>query len=86
MLETCRRLRGLCRKLSNNVARHDKTPVKSTFLSRDMIFMPRRSDISGDFYTFRRCNTCTFSLITFAVLRDTTVFWCLPVYYKILIL
>ena len=45
MLETCRRLRRLCRKHSNNVARHDKTPVKSTFLSRDMSFMSRRSDI-----------------------------------------
>ena len=26
-------------------ARHDKTPVKSTLLSRDMSFMSRRSDI-----------------------------------------
>ena len=52
MLETCRRLRRLCRKHSNNVERYDKTPVKSTLLSRDkdilsrdMIFMSRRSDI-----------------------------------------
>ena len=45
MSETCRRLRRLCRKRSNNVARHDKTPVKSTLLSRDIIFMSRRSDI-----------------------------------------
>ena len=52
MLETCRRLRRLCRKRSNNVARHDNTPVKSTLLSRDknilsrdMTFMSRRSDI-----------------------------------------
>ena len=45
MLETCRRLRRLCRKHSNNVARHDKTPVKSALLSRDMSFMSRRSDI-----------------------------------------
>ena len=37
MLETCHRLRRLCRKHSNNVARFDKTPVKSTLLSRDMI-------------------------------------------------
>ena len=51
LLETCRRLRRLCRKLSHNVARHDKTPVKSTLLSRDknilsrdMISMSRRSD------------------------------------------
>ena len=44
MLEMCRRLRRLCRKCWNNVAQHDKTPVKSTLLScnknilsRDMI-------------------------------------------------
>ena len=36
MLETCRRLRKLRRKHSNNVARHYNTPVKSTLLSRDM--------------------------------------------------
>ena len=45
MLETCRRLRRLCRKHVNNVARHDRTPVKSTLLSRDMSFMSRRSNI-----------------------------------------
>ena len=52
MLETCRMLGRLCRKHSNNVARHDKTPVKSTLssrdkniLSRDMSLMSRRSDI-----------------------------------------
>ena len=52
MLETCRRLRRLCRKRSNNVARHDKIPVKSTLLSRDknilsrdMSFMSLRSGI-----------------------------------------
>ena len=39
MLETCRRLRRLCRKRSNNVTRHDKTPVKSTLLSHDMSFI-----------------------------------------------
>ena len=30
---------------SNNVAGHDKTPVKSTLLSRDTSFMSYRSDI-----------------------------------------
>ena len=52
ILETCHRLRRLCRKHSNNVAQHDKTPVKSTLLSRDknilssdMIFKSHRSDI-----------------------------------------
>ena len=45
MLETCRRLRRLRRKRSNNVVRRDKTPVKSTPLSRDMSFMSRRSEM-----------------------------------------
>ena len=45
MLETGRRLRRLCRKRSKNVARHDKTPIKLTILSRDTSFMSRRSDI-----------------------------------------
>ena len=45
MLETCRKLRRLCCKHSNNVARHDKTPIKSTLLSRDMSFMSHGSDI-----------------------------------------
>ena len=43
IIGTCRRLRWLCRKHSSIVARHDKTLVKSTFLSRDTI--SRRSDI-----------------------------------------
>ena len=67
MLENCRRLRRLCRKHSNNIARHDKTPVKSTLLSRDKHILSR--DMKGvtlycDFYTFRSCITCTFSLTT----------------------
>ena len=45
MLETCCRLRRLCHKHSNNVARHDKTSVKSTVLSCDLSFMSCRSDI-----------------------------------------
>ena len=49
IIGTCRRLRWFCRKNSNNVARHDKTPVKSTLLSRDMSFMSRRSDIVETF-------------------------------------
>ena len=72
MLETCRRLTRLCRERSNNVARHDKTSIKSTLLSRDMIFMSHRIDVMLWLYTFRSCNTCTFSLPTFAVLRHTT--------------
>ena len=52
MLEICRRLRRLCRKHSNKVVQHDKTPAKSALLgcdknilSRDMSFMLRKSDI-----------------------------------------
>ena len=101
MLETCRRLTRLCRERSNNVARHDKTPVKSTLLSRDMIKLQlsqhfcRATRVSCrvgvtlccDFYTLRSYNTCTFSLPTFAVLwHNDIIFWCCLVYYKTLIL
>ena len=86
MLETCRRLRWLCRKHSNNVARHDKTPVKSTLLSCDMTKLQlsqhfcRATWVSCcvgvtlccDSHTFRSCNTCTFILTTFTMLRHTT--------------
>ena len=34
--ENCRGLSWLCRKYLNNVEWYDKTPVKSTFLQRDM--------------------------------------------------
>ena len=91
MLETCQRLKWLCRKHSNNVARHDKAPVKLTLLSPTKIFC-RATWVSYrvgvtlccDFYKFRSCNTCTFSLTTSAVLRHTTIFCCCPVYYKTL--
>ena len=86
ILETCRRLRKLCRKHSKNVARHDKTPVKWTLLSRDMIklqlsehfcratWVPCRVGVTVryDFYTFRSCITYTFSDHMLAVLRHTT--------------
>ena len=62
MLGTCRRLSRLCRKHTNNVVRHDETPVKSTEYScRATYFMTCRSDICRGFYTFR---SCTFSLTT----------------------
>ena len=44
IIRTCHTLRWLCCKHSNNVARHDKTPVKSTLLSRDKNLMSRRND------------------------------------------
>ena len=39
-----------------------------------------------DFYTFRSCNTCTFSLTTLQCCDIPPNFWCRPVYYKTLIL
>ena len=76
MLKACRRLRRLCRKHSNIVSRHDKTPVKPTLLSE---YFCRATWVSCrvgvtlccDFYTFRSCNTCTFRLTTFALLWHT---------------
>ena len=89
MPETCRRLRRLCRKHSNNVARHDKIQLSQHFCRATKIFcgptlsfMSRRS---CEFYTFRSCNTCAFSLTTFAELRQDIIFCCRPVYYKTLI-
>ena len=46
MWETCRRLRRLCRKRSNNVARHYKTPVKSTLVARQKYSVARHSFMS----------------------------------------
>ena len=94
---TCRRLRWLCCEHSNNVARHDKTPLKSTFCGRTKIFC-QATQVSGcvlvtlcyDFYTFRSCNACIFSLTTSAVLWISLYIYdirhnfccCCPVHYK----
>ena len=92
MLETCRRLRWLCHKHSNNVARHDKAPVKSTllsrdknFLSHDMSVMSRRSDIMLWLIHF---GVAIYALSVWLLLQccDIDNFWCSPVYYKTLIL
>ena len=80
MLETCRRLRRLCHKHSNNVARHDKKlQLSQNFCRATKIFCHATwiscrvgLTLCCDFYTFRCYNTCTFSLPTFAVLRHTT--------------
>ena len=72
IIGTCRRLRWLCRKHSNNVARHNKTPViKSTLLSRDMNLCRVGVTSCCNIYTFRSCYTC---LTTCAVLRPTRYF------------
>ena len=42
----CQRLRRLCRKYSYDAEGNDKTPVKSTFWSRDMSSMSRGSGIT----------------------------------------
>ena len=72
LIETFRKLRRLCRKRSNNVARHDKTPVKSTLCRATRVPCRVGVTLCCDFHTFRSCNTCAFSLPTFAVLRHTT--------------
>ena len=83
MLETCHRLRRLCRKISNDVVGHDKTPVKSTLLSRDMSFMSRRIDIMS-FYKLQYMHF-EFAYFCSVAIYDI-IFWCRPVYYKTLIL
>ena len=93
MPQTCRRLRRLCRKHSNNVARHDETPVKSTLLSRDknvsrdMSFMLRRSDIV--LWFFIHLEAAVHALSVGLLLQCCDIrhnFFCRPVYYKTLIL
>ena len=58
MLKTCHRLRRLCYRRSNNVARHDKTPVESTLLSRDMLKL--QTDIEN-LCTWRCNNISSFN-------------------------
>ena len=95
MLETCRRLRRLCRKRSDNVVRHDKTPVKSTFLSPDknilsrgMSFMTRRSDIMVVTFAHLKValHALSVRLLVCSVATYDIIFWCRLVYYKTLIL
>ena len=69
----------------------NKTPVKSTLLSPDKNILSRDRvscrvgvTLCCDFYTFRSCNTCTFSLTTFAVLRHTTLILWNSLIYTIL--
>ena len=79
-LETCRRLRRLCRKQSNNVARHDKTPVNSTLLSRDM----KRSDLMVVTFIHLKVALHGLSVWLFvcSVATYDIIFCCRPVYYK----
>ena len=87
MLDTCRRLRRLCRKHSNNVARHDKTPVKPTLLSREMSFMSRRSDIMLWLLYIQKLQSMHFQFdYLCSVATYDIIFCCRPVYYKTLIL
>ena len=74
MLETCCRLRRLWRKRSNNVARQDKTPGQH-LCHTTKIFCRVGVTLCCGFYRFRSCNTCTFSLTTFAVLRHMSIFF-----------
>ena len=76
MLETCRSLRRLCCKHWNNVARHDKAPVKSTLwniLSRDMI----KLQLSQHFEIFCRA-TWVWYVIKHFIFHETAwsiLFW-----------
>ena len=93
ILETCRRLRRLCRKNLSNVARHDKTQVKSTLLSRDRNilscgtnFMSRRSYIMLCFYTLEVAMHALSVCLILQCCHIRHNFWCRLVYYKTLIL
>ena len=76
------------------VARHNETPVKSTLLSRDkkhvlrdMSFMLRGSDIMLSLLYILKLQYMHFQFDYFcSVATYGIIFWCSPVYYKILIL
>ena len=55
MSETCRRLRRLYRKHSSNVARHDKTPVKSTLFSCDKNILSRDMSLEVAIHALSVC-------------------------------
>ena len=82
IIRTCRTLRWLCRQHSNNVARHDKLQSSRHFCRATKIFC-RATRVSCrvgvtlccDFYTLRSCNTCIFSLTTFAETSGSILFW-----------
>ena len=99
MLKTCRRLRRLCRKRSNNVARHDKTPVKSTIVARhdktpvkSTIVARHEFHVAKEWHyivTFTHLEVAIHALSVCPLLQCCDIrhnFWCRPVYYKTLIL
>ena len=45
LIETCRRLRWLCRKRPNNVAWHDIAPIRSIFLWHDKNILLRETSL-----------------------------------------
>ena len=79
MLETCRRLRDYVASLQTMSRDMIKLQLSQHFCRATKIFC-RATWVSCrvgvtlccDFYTFRSCNTCTFSLPTLAVLQHTT--------------
>ena len=78
-LETCRRLRRFVANIQTMSRDMIKLQLSQHFCHATKIFcrgtwVSCRVEVTlcCDFYTFRSCNTCTFSLTTFAVLRHAT--------------
>ena len=66
----CRRLRWICCKLSNDVARQVETPNKRTdFVARRNFYVAPVVTLYHDCKTSKCCNRCIFSLITCELLR-----------------
>ena len=84
MLETCCRLRTLCCKHSTAMSRDMiKLQLGQHFCRATWVSCRVGVTLCCDFYTFRSCNACTFSLTTFSVLRHTTLIFAAVAWYMI---
>ena len=72
MLETCRRLRDYVANVQTMSCDIIKLQLNQHFCRATWVSCRVGVTLCCGFYTFRSCNTCTFSLTTFAVLRHTT--------------
>ena len=79
----CRKLRWICRKHSNDVARQAETPSKRTiFFARQIYVVPRHNfhvtsvvTLYHDCKTSKHSNKCIFNLTTCEVLRHAASFF-----------
>ena len=79
----CRKLRWICRKHANDVARQVETPSKKTTFAARHIYLVTRHNfhvasvvtLYHDCKTSKCCNGCIFSLTTCEVLRHAVSYF-----------